>query len=175
MNCSRPSLTSAARTRANCRAASARSRSGALMTQPSLLMLDEPTAGVSPIVMDEAVRPHHRGGAHRDLDPDGRTERVRRLRSPISAVMSSCRARMLTPTPARRCLPILRSAAPSGAEMDILNAIVTLLNFVVIPALPPMGATGTWRAGGDADLWHPAFSTLPMATPWPLARRWSFW
>ncbi len=47
----------------------------ALMTQPKVLMLDEPTAGVSPIVMDELVRPDHRGGPHRHLDPDGRTER----------------------------------------------------------------------------------------------------
>jgi branched-chain amino acid transport system ATP-binding protein len=33
----------------------------ALMTKPKVLMLDEPTAGVSPIVMDELVRPDHRG------------------------------------------------------------------------------------------------------------------
>ena len=34
----------------------------ALMTMPKILMLDEPTAGVSPIVMDELIFSHYRGG-----------------------------------------------------------------------------------------------------------------
>jgi ABC-type branched-subunit amino acid transport system ATPase component len=37
----------------------------ALMTRPKVLMLDEPTAGRQPHRDGRAVRPDHRGGAHR--------------------------------------------------------------------------------------------------------------
>ena len=87
----------------------------ALMTEPRLLMLDEPTAGVSPIVMDESVRPHPGDSRDRHRHPDGRAERrARRSPSPTAA---TCwlPARTATRTPARRCSRTPKSAAPSWA------------------------------------------------------------
>ena len=45
-----------------------------LETQPQVLMLDEPTAGVSPIVMDELFDRIIEGGEDRHCSADGRTE-----------------------------------------------------------------------------------------------------
>jgi branched-chain amino acid transport system ATP-binding protein len=47
----------------------------ALMTKPKVLMLDEPTAGVSPIVMDELFDRIIEVARTGLADPDGRTER----------------------------------------------------------------------------------------------------
>ena len=54
--------------------------------QPSFLMLDEPTAGVSPIVMDELFDPHHRGQSTGIPIFDGGAKTpARRWRSRIAA------------------------------------------------------------------------------------------
>ena len=54
----------------------------ALMTRPKVLMLDEPTAGVSPIVMDELFDRIIEVSRTGTPDPDGRTvTRARRSRS----------------------------------------------------------------------------------------------
>jgi branched-chain amino acid transport system ATP-binding protein len=104
----------------------------ALMTKPKVLMLDEPTAGVSPIVMDEAFRPDHRGRAHRHLDPDGRAERP-----PGAGIADKgyvlVQGRNRSPTPGRRCWPIPKSAQvlPGRLTDGLLNAIVLLANFVI--------------------------------------------
>ena len=76
----------------------------ALMTRPKVLMLDEPTAGVSPIVMDELfdkiirqglragagaqpLHRHRRGAARRSRSPP---HLPRRLRWPTSSTPSFC-------------------------------------------------------------------------------------
>ena len=44
--------------------------------------------------------------------------------------------------------------------MELLNALVVLANFVLIPALAYGSSTGPGSAGRDADLWHPALFKL---------------
>ena len=65
----------------------------ALMTQPKLLMLDEPTAGVSPIVMDELFDKILDVARYRHRHPDGRAERPAGARRSPTAATCWCRAR----------------------------------------------------------------------------------
>ena len=53
----------------------------ALMLEPKLLMLDEPTAGLSPALHGPDLRPHRRRQPERRRRPAGRAERASR-RSP---------------------------------------------------------------------------------------------
>ncbi len=120
----------------------------ALMTEPKLLMLDEPTAGVSPIVMDELfdrIIEVARTGL-----PSSWSSRTpaRRWRSPIAA-SSWSRAATPIPAPAPSSSPTPRSAGAFSADesrqfpspapgavrlMEPVNALVTLMNFVIVPA-----------------------------------------
>jgi len=47
----------------------------ALMLDPDLLMLDEPSAGLAPDLVDEMFDPYRRYQRRRNRGPDGRTER----------------------------------------------------------------------------------------------------
>ena len=105
------------------------------MTQPKVLMLDEPTAGVSPIVMDELFGLDHRSS--RTGLPILMSLRtfVWRLKSRTKA-MSWCWAQCSHRLRKRAFGRSLKFANHSSEwqEMDFLNALVALLNFVVIPA-----------------------------------------
>ena len=143
----------------------------ALMTQPKVLMLDEPTAGVSPIVMDELF------------------DRIIEVaRTGISILMVEQNARQaLEIADQRLCArpgpqPLYRHRQgpdgrprgpphlPGGLRDGFPQRNRGPSELRHHPRHRLRRPTGPWRAWGDADLRHPAgFPTSPMAIRWPLA------
>ncbi len=82
------------------------------------------------------LRPHHRGGAHRHLDPDGRTERAPGAGDRRQGLCPGAGRATASPTPARPCWPTPRCAAPSwGAEAMARLCLMALAALLLLPAV----------------------------------------
>ena len=108
----------------------------ALMTQPKILMLDEPTAGVSPIVMDELfdriIEVARTGIAI--LMVEQNAKQALNIADKGFVLVQGRNA--YTDTAALMANAEVRRAF-LGAEMtDFLNALVIIANFIIVPGLP---------------------------------------
>ena len=65
----------------------------ALMSEPKILLLDEPSMGLAPIMVDKIIEAVGADRRTRSLDPDGRAERRRRLRARDATPTCSSRAK----------------------------------------------------------------------------------
>ncbi len=129
----------------------------ALMTQPKLLMLDEPTASIFPIVMDELfdrIMKVARTSASRS--PWSTRTPARRSRSPTRA-MSASRAPTATPTPRRALLARPEVAAHTAglrhgpSQRDRRAELRRRAR-----RLRKRRSSCASALGIDAGLWHPA-------------------
>jgi hypothetical protein len=88
----------------------------ALMMDPSVLLLDEPSAGLSPALQDEVfVRVPPRSTPPASADLDGRAERHAAACRSATAATCSTRAATPTPAPAASCSPTPRSSSSTSA------------------------------------------------------------
>ena len=144
----------------------------ALMTDPQVLFLDEPSAGLSPLMQDAVVRVRRADQRGRRLDPHGRAERRRAASRSPTAATSSTRARTPTPAPGATCSTTPRSSSSTSARSpasDRLGATPTAARGPVAACGGAGPASARCATAGSLDglgsPWRSSASLPPLVKP----------